>query len=152
LAKRIPPEDHLVRSVSWTRLRKDEDGEVVGIEPTAFELRSKEEYLSAGWLEHFAGTKEEAMTAYVSAARKSDRPPSIKSGFALGTASVIVDACLARKYRLHVVHKPSKNNASHVAVRHWPLDDLILREQMAREHWSELILAKSFYDDDQSSP
>ena len=48
--RNLPDEHHVIRNVSWRRLRRDEDDNVLGFLPQAFQLRADEEYLSVNWL------------------------------------------------------------------------------------------------------
>jgi hypothetical protein len=45
----------MVRYVPWSRLRKVEDDNVLGVLGGAFKLRTNEDYLSATWAEFFEG-------------------------------------------------------------------------------------------------
>ena len=50
---RVPNDSHVMRYVRKRHLRRDENGNVLGILPQALELREGEEYLSVTWLENF---------------------------------------------------------------------------------------------------
>jgi hypothetical protein len=56
--KNLPDEDHVVRYVPWGRLRRDEDENVLGFLPQAFQLRQEEDYLSVNWLQYYDGDPE----------------------------------------------------------------------------------------------
>jgi hypothetical protein len=56
--KNLPDEDHVIRYVPWGRLRKDEDDNVLGFLPQAFQLRPEEDYLSVNWVEYHDGDRE----------------------------------------------------------------------------------------------
>ena len=136
----VPPDDQLARAVPWTRLRRDEDDNVIGVQAATFRLRKDEAYLSAAWLEYFDGSRQERIVSLVTEFRRSNMKPTVKSGFALGQNERIKDACAARNHRVRVIHEPTEDNVAHVAVRRWPVEDDLLCEQMAREVWSELIM------------
>jgi hypothetical protein len=53
----LPDEDHVMRYVSWARLRRDEDDNILGFLGAAFQLRPDEESLSVNWLEYFDGDR-----------------------------------------------------------------------------------------------
>jgi hypothetical protein len=142
----IDPKDDLMRCVPWGRLRKDENDDVVGIEASAFRLRTHgpaiEEYLSAGWVQFFDGSLDDQIVHCVKAFRKSRSPTSPKSGFAVGNVAAISAACETRGKKIRVIHEPTSDNAAHVAVRQWPLDDDLLFEELARSIWARLVLNK----------
>ena len=143
-SKYIPEDDSLVRYVPWTRLRKDgDDGDlVIGILPQAFELRPAEEYLSATWLEFFAGDRPTRLIVAVNAIRGSDIQVKSKSGFAIGQVVRIRGGCDGYGCSIRVIHEESPDNAAHTAVRRWPRDNADLFQLMADELWNELVLNK----------
>ena len=54
----LPDEHHVMRYVPWTRLRKDEDDNVLGFLGDAFKLKPNEDHLSVNWLEYFDGDRD----------------------------------------------------------------------------------------------
>ncbi|MGH8489443.1 MAG: hypothetical protein ACREXS_11435, partial [Gammaproteobacteria bacterium] len=82
--KKLPPQDHVMRYVSWNKLRKNEKDEVIGILGEAFKMRDSDKSLSTTWLEYFLGSREEQITAAVRAVRASKLEVKPKSGFAIG--------------------------------------------------------------------
>jgi hypothetical protein len=53
----IPDDHHVMRHVGSSKLERDEDGNVIGFYPAAFELRPDVDVkgdLSVNWLEYFA--------------------------------------------------------------------------------------------------
>src|SRR4051794_14954963 len=94
--KNLPDEDHVIRYVPWGRLRKDEDENVVGFLPQAFELRDGESYLSVNWLEFHTGDREAQIRLSVWAMRDSfEKPLGGKSAFAIGQVGKIKKTCQA---------------------------------------------------------
>jgi hypothetical protein len=139
----VPPEDSLIRNVPWARLRKDADDNVLGVDSSAFRLRQGETYLSATWLEFFAGASRlEKLHEAVRHIRNSNFTPSAKSGFAIGNVQEVAEVCLARTYKIRVIHEQTDDNEGHVAVRRWPEDDAVLFEELAAGAWAELVLNK----------
>jgi hypothetical protein len=66
------PDDHrVVRYVPWSRLRRDEDDNVIGVLGVAFKLRDGEEYLSATWAEFFRLAPPDNVTAAIKEIRAS---------------------------------------------------------------------------------
>ena len=76
----LPDGDHVMRHVPFARLRKDEDGNIVGFLPDAFALRPDEKELSVNWLEHFRGTHKKNIHSSVEIFRKT-RDVGGKSAF-----------------------------------------------------------------------
>jgi hypothetical protein len=58
-----------MRYVPWTRLRKDEDDNVLGFLGDAFKLKPNEDHLSVNWLEYFDGDRDMKIQASVSRLR-----------------------------------------------------------------------------------
>ena len=142
----LPLEHHIVRYVSWARLRKDEDENVVGVLGAAFKLREDEDFLSATWAEFCKGkTHEECVSAAVRAIRASKVEVKPKSGFAIGKVRKIKDVCFAdsRQHKIRIIHEPEDDNEAHTAVRRWPRDNDDLLELIAEEAWNTLLLNKN---------
>jgi hypothetical protein len=142
----LPPEDHVVRYVPWARLRKDEDGNVIGVLGAAFQLRADEEYLSATWAEYFAGpTHADRVAEAVRAVRASKMNVTARSGFATGNVNLIKETCLADKgkHKIRIIHEPEDDNKAHTALRGWPRDNDDLLNLLADEAWSSFVLNKN---------
>ncbi|WP_020161290.1 hypothetical protein [Methylobacter marinus] len=142
---KIPADNHIIRYIPWTKLRKNENGEVIGIISEAFKIRDTEKYLSATWLEYFQRPlRKDQIIAAVEEMRASNLAVKPKSGFSLGKVSDIESVCTKRNIKnIRIVYSPSDNNAAHVAVKSLPGDDLELLELLATEAWAELILNSS---------
>jgi hypothetical protein len=139
---KISEEHSLLRYVPWGRLRKDADETVLGVLPGAFALRPGEEYLSATWIEYFAGNKPAQVALAVKAVRASNLTVKTKSGFAIGVVKEIVSGCECIKIRIRILHEEAPDNPAHAAVRRWPNDNDDLFALMADERWNELVLNK----------
>lgn len=142
-SKKLPINDHVVRYVSWNKLRKDENDEVVGVLAEAFKMRDSDKFLSATWLEYFPGSREEQVCAAVRAIRASKLDVKPKSGFVIGEVGAIQAECAARNYKVLILHEPEDDNKAHVAVKLLPRDDMELLERLATGAWSEWILNKT---------
>jgi hypothetical protein len=138
--QKLPPGDHVIRYVPFGKLRKDENDVPIGILGAAFKLRDGEEYLSTTWLEYFAGSKGQQITAAVQAIRASQVDVRPKSGFAIGRVDAIAATCAERGHSIRIIHEPEDDNKAHAAVRRMPRDDDQLLELLAAESWCELIL------------
>lgn len=136
----VPEENHVVRYVSWARLRKDENDNVIGVLGAAFRLREDEEFLSSTWAEfHKQPTREENIHAAINTIRASKLEVKPKSGFAIGLVADIKAACLARpkNHKIRVIHESEDDNKAHTALRGWPRDDEDLLNLLAEEPWAE---------------
>ena len=138
--QKLPPEHHVVRYVPWSKLRKDENDNVLGVLGEAFRLRETEKGLSVTWLEYFEGDRPAQVIKSVKAIRASNLRPGGKSGFAIGEIAAVTTACAERKHKIRVVHEPEDDNKAHASVRRLPRDDLELLELLATTAWSELVL------------
>jgi hypothetical protein len=139
---KLPPDHHVVRNVPWAKLRKDDNDpeKVIGVLGEAFRLRPVEDSLSTTWLEYFAGSRSEQTYAAIRAMRASKLEIKPKSGFAIGNVGNVAAVAAIRSYSIRVLHEPEDDNKAHVAVRHWPRDDILLFELLASGAWSELVL------------
>lgn len=151
----IPDDNHILRYVSPSRLRKDEEDKVIGILGEAFKLRDGESNLSANWLEYFSGAHDEQIANAIKEFRKHfDVKP--RAGFAVGKVDDIKTACLDKSNRkIFVVSYPTikktldgkpYKNKSHVAVKSLPADDMELLELLAIDAWCHLVLNTSVPD------
>jgi hypothetical protein len=131
--KKLPHEHHVVRYVPFGKLRKDEDDNPIGILGAAFELRDGEPYLSTTWLEYFAGSRSDQITAAIQAVRASRLSVSAKSGFAIGRIGAIATACAEHRHGIRIIHEPEDDNHAHAAVRRMPRNDDELLELLAAE-------------------
>lgn len=140
----LPDEHHVVRYVPWSKLRKDEDDNVVGVLFSAFQLRPgselspAEEYLSVNWLEYERDT-ETRLRDTIHAIRKT-RVCGAKSAFVSGNVRKIKDAGLASGHRIRIVHEREDDNPGHSGIRRLPADDISLLTALAEDVFSELTL------------
>lgn len=138
----LADDDLAVRYVAHAKLRRDEDGVVLGPLGEAFKMRDNEEYLSVTWCEYFEGSVDERTRCAIEAIRRSfNCRPS--GHFARGIVGEIRKLVEERgRTKLRIIHEPEEDNPAHAAVRHWPRDDFDLLEQLAADAWSELISAE----------
>ena len=134
---KVSDEHHVVRAVSFGKLRLDEHSQPIGINYNAFLRREDEDGLSVTELEYFAGSRPDQITAAVQAIRASNFKPSPKSGFAIGNVRTIREVCAARGHKVRIIHAPQVDNAAHAEIRLLPRDDIELLEQLATGVWSE---------------
>jgi hypothetical protein len=133
----LPNDDHVMRYVPWTRLRKDEDDNVLGFLPQAFQLRPEEEGLSVNWVEYFSNPATRRREC-VWAMRKA-RSVGGKSAFAVGNVGKIKATCLASGAMVRIVHEPRDGEPSHSAIRRLPYDDLSLLAALAEDAFVEMV-------------
>lgn len=134
----LPDEDHVMRFVPWSRLRRDEDENVIGFLPHAFELRPAEQSLSVNWLEYFNGDREIRIQESVKIFRNT-RVVGKKSAFGIGNVGQIKEICGANGAPVRIVYEPEVNNPAHSAIRRLPRDDLSLLEALAADAFVELV-------------
>jgi len=138
---KLDPEHRVLRYVPWTRLRKDEDDNVIGVLGIAFKLRPGEPYLSATWVEFFQS--DEPVVEAIRTIRSSKIEVRPKSGFALGIIKRIDEECKSRTRKVRFLHEATEDNAAHAAIRGWPDEDDELLERLAEDAWGETILNQS---------
>lgn len=143
--KDLPDQDHVMRYVPWTKLRRDEDENVVGFLPEAFQLRldaetcSIEEYLSVNWIEYQNGAWVNRIRASVRAIRGARRSVGGKSAYAIGNVGKIKEVCVSNGIKVRVVHEPENNNPAHSAIRRLPRDDLSLLAALADDVFTDIV-------------
>lgn len=141
-SKYVENNEHIVRNVSWSKLRKNADEtEVYGPAVGAFELRidKGEEYLSASWLEYFEGVREVQIKCIVEEVKGSNFVVGKKCRFAIGNVGEIKNAFKeAGKRNIRVINEPKPNNRAYVAVRGWVDDDQELLDLIAWDAWAEV--------------
>jgi hypothetical protein len=136
----LPNEDHVMRYVSWGKLRRDGDDNVLGFLGEAFKLRPDETYLSVNWIEYFGfeGDREAQIQASVKTFRKTLNVGT-KSAFGIGNVAKIKELCRARNVNVRIVNEPRDNNKSHSSIRRLPRDDVMLLDALAADAFLELI-------------
>lgn len=138
----LPKTDHIIRYVSWGKLRKNaEETEIYGPSFAAFQLRPGETYLSATWCEFYEGDTREALRCAAETMRQSSNfKVTSKGRFAVGVVEKISEYFQKQAgRRLRFVHEPTDENEAHCAVRGWPPDDFELLERLASEIWHETL-------------
>lgn len=138
--KNLPDEDHIIRYVPWGRLRKDEDDNVLGFLPQAFQRKHDEDYLSVNWIEFHDGDRDTQIRLSVWAIRGSfDNPLGGKSAFAIGNVCKVKGISAKAGSRVRIVHEPEPNNPAHSGIRRLPRDDLTLLEALAADAFVERV-------------
>jgi hypothetical protein len=135
----ISDDDHVVRHVPWGRLRRDEDDNVLGFLPQAFERRPDEDALSVGWMEYHEDPATRTRDTILEI-RKA-RTVGGKSAFGIARVGRVKEVCLsAGNVKVRVVHEPLDNWPSHSGIRLLPREDFDLLEALADDAFSEMIL------------
>jgi hypothetical protein len=138
--KNLPDDDHILRYVPWGRLLKDEDDNVLGFLPQAFQRREGEDYLSVNWVEFHDGDRDTQIRLSVWAIRESfDNPLGGKSAFALGIVNKVKEISERAGSRVRIVHEPEPKNPAHSGIRRIPRDDLTLLEALAADAFAERV-------------
>jgi hypothetical protein len=135
--KNLPDDDHVMRYVPWARLRRDEDDNIIGILPEAFQLRQDEVCLSVSWVE-FYPNPETRVHQSVWALRNS-RKAGAKSALAVGNVGAIKATCAIRSCKVRVLHEPKEGEPAHAGIRRLPRDDLILLAALADDVFADMI-------------
>lgn len=136
--KDLPDQDHVIRHVPWSKLRKDEDENVIGFLPQAFELRPEEAYLSANWLEYFGGDHEQRIREAVRAYRKKVTVRK-RAHFGIANIGKLKEVCRSSGATVRIAYWPTTDHPSHAAIRNYPREDLSLFEAMAVDAFAESV-------------
>lgn len=137
--KDLPDEHHVIRHVPWSKLRKDEDENVIGFLPQAFELRPDEGYLSVNWLEYFDGDHQQRIQAAVKAYRENAHVRR-RAVFGVARVAKVKEICHSSgAATVRIVYAPTVDHPSHAAITNTPRDDLALLDAMARDAFVEAV-------------
>lgn len=144
----LPREDHVLRFVPPSRLHRDEDDNVIGVLPQAFELRlhQDEKYLSVNWLEYFKGDFDSNIEATVSSFRESRKAINARmpkrSAFCIGNVGKVLDTCIACKFpKVRIVYEKqnSTHNKSHSKIIRLPENDADLLDLFANDVFDRIV-------------
>ena len=137
----LPNQDHVIRHVPYSKLRKDEDDNILGFLPEAFALKPIEETkksISVNWLEYFSGDHEVRTERAIQGLRTT-KSIGKKSAFAIGNVGNVKEVCKRNGAIIKIVYAPTDDNPSHSAIRHLPKDDLSLLQALATDAFCELV-------------
>ncbi|MCH8998172.1 MAG: hypothetical protein IID48_07870 [Proteobacteria bacterium] len=130
-----------MRYVRKRQLRRDENGNVLGILPQALELRDGEAFLSVTWLEHFDPQYERGLTQAAEAIRRQLEVRG-NDGFSTTAVGGFCDICERFKEKVRVLHEPvNPENTGHVAIRRFPRDNLDLLDLLASDAFVDTRVA-----------
>lgn len=141
----LPDQDHVARHIPWARLRKDENDNILGILPQAFELRPQEPSLSVNWLEYFDGDQKTRLHETVKAIRAS-RNIGKKSAFGIGNVGKVKAICHEYDTRTRIVYAPGNNNPAHSEIRYLPRENLALFLAIAEDAFIDMVLNADIAD------
>ncbi len=138
---KVPNDSHVVRYVRKRELRRDENGNVLGILPQALELREGEAFLSVTWLEHFDPQYERGLIQAAEAIRRQLEVRG-NDGFSTTEVEGFCDICERFNEKVRVLHEPiNPENTGHVAIRRFPRDNLDLLDLLASDAFVDTRVA-----------
>jgi hypothetical protein len=134
----IPDADTLARYLKPRQIIRDPETDApIGVFPDAFRLRDDEEYLSAAWLEHYAGQTAAVQLSATKQAFQAAMNTPKKSAIALGKVEDIRAACASFSMRVRVLHEPDEPHLPcHAAVRRYRDDQEALLQMLADSAWA----------------
>lgn len=136
----LPSTDHVARHAPWKRLRRDEDDNVLGLLPQAFELRPEELGLSVNWLEYFSGSRSDQLQAIAQDVR-AKRKIGPQSAFGIGNVGELESQCNDLGVPVNVVYWPTDGNLSHSRIQNTK-NDIELLALIAEEVFTEFVQNK----------
>lgn len=132
----IANENHIARHIKRTWIVESEGK--VSILPQAFELTDNDDgYLSANWLEYFAGSRPDQLSKIV--ATTTGRKFSKSSGFAAGNVGKIKSCCEKYGKQVRIAHEEASDCPSYAVVRRYGNNQQLWLE-LAEAHWDQLTL------------
>ena len=133
----LPEQDHIMRYVPRSRLRRDEDGNVLGILPQAFAHRDGEEFLSVNWLEHFKQDRTSNLSRCVDAQRAT-LDVGKNCVYAVAVVEKVKQVCASKQKTVRIVYQPTKGNVAHSALHVRHNEDLNIMSDLALEFEKEM--------------
>jgi hypothetical protein len=133
----LPDADRVMRFVPWKKLRRDEEDNVVGFLPEAFQLRPEEASLSVNWVEFFPESSNQ-LHECVRAFRNS-MSVGAKSAFAVGNVGQIKEVCQGRGSKIRILHEPKDGEPAHSGIHRLPRDELLLLAALADDAFTEMV-------------
>lgn len=134
----LPEKDHVVRYVPWSKLRRDEEDNVLGFLGVAFALKPDEDAPSYVWLEYFEGGHPKRVKDSVHIFRAT-MDVGKKSAFAIGNVEKIRAICKEGGFSVRIVYDPIEENPAHSEIRRFPRDEHALLEALASEAFADLV-------------
>ena len=134
----LPNEHHVIRHVRKTRLRRDENDNVIGFLPQAFALRENEESLSVNQLEYFNGDLDARIRLSILLYRNTF---DIKKScaFAIGNVGKIKEISQQNSASVRIVYSPSDEIPNHSDIRRLPREDFALLEALALDAFTSIV-------------
>lgn len=132
-------EDHVIRHVRKNRLRRDENGNVIGFLAQAFALRENEESLSVNRIEYFNGDLDARIRLSILFFRHTF---DIKNScaFAIGNVGKVKEISQQNNAVIRLVYSPTNDISNHSDIRRLPRDDLALLDALALDAFTEMVL------------
>ena len=125
---------------------RDENGNVAGIYPQAFELRADEESLSLSWLEFFKKTHSENIEDSVNEFRAMPYEVHGKSGFGIANVGNLCQVCAQSNHpKVKVLYdgdRKKSNVNSHSSLRNTSNDNELL-QNLATKAFSTVVIAET---------
>ena len=129
----------MVRYVSYGKMRKDEDGKILGPLPSAFEEREVDDYLSVTWCEYFSGSPDEQLRCSVEAIRNSNMNVKAMACFCVANAPDVLTAIQDAGRAGRAVYHPEDDNRAHAGVYGIAPENAQLLGWLADEVWRNYL-------------
>lgn len=139
----LPNNDHVVRHVPFAKTRRDSNGKILGVLPTAIERRDGEDYLSVSHLQHFSGDADEQLKQVKSAIAAGKQTGSLGTNGLLAKANVgqLKEAVQQKaSSKIRIAYLPTKKDPSHSGVYEIPQYDAELMAELADDVFAETVL------------
>jgi hypothetical protein len=138
----LPATDFILRYIHKNRLRRDENGNVIGILGQAFELRDNEEHLSVCWLDYFNGSNQNK--TYLSIVVKNMvLKINPKDAFAIANIEQVKQVADKNDNQVRIVYDPNIDIPNHSEIRKYPRGVAVLYDALAREAFTQVVINSS---------
>ncbi|MEO6198734.1 MAG: hypothetical protein ABIO68_02185 [Sphingomicrobium sp.] len=119
----------------WSRLRRDQDDNVIGVLPQAYQRREDEESISVNWLERTPGSRKAQLIQAVVMIRNTQPSGRVgaKARLAVSEVQTFKTVCRNQGSKVRIVHDPIDGNEPHSEVRQIPRDDQMLLDAIVKE-------------------
>lgn len=120
-------------------MEKDENGQLLGPYPNAFERRQVDEELSVTWCEYFVGEPNQQLRCAIEAIRNSKLDVKPLACFCVADTPRILDAVQDSGNRGRAVYLPEADNHAHAGIYGIDPENALLLQTLASEVWKEYL-------------
>ena len=135
----LPNPSSVVRYIGYAKMRRDEDDNLLGPAPAAFQQKPNQDYLSVTWCEYFAGSANEQLRCAIEAIRDSNIQVKPKACFCVAITADLKAVAAEYNATTREIYFPEEDNPAHAGIYGIPPDELKLLEKLSSEAWGSFL-------------